>query len=200
MRRDTFMGLFAVEYQDVPNRGVVAQGGLNFRATEESLLRYFAPISLHVSLNDLIGEAVFWILMPSTIAVWIFPILLYLFDIPMAFFIMLGVQVVAEVLHQLVYIKPLNYLTFYLGNKILQVVAYVVLGIVFSFSGHGSWIIPLAGVFIYYAIGLDGVIMSILDFFLAMFVGIPKSDQLLRLIGWHYVRKYTNDDPTKWTM
>ena len=194
------MGLFSVEYQDVPGQGVIAQGGLKFRAPEASLSRYFAPVLPYVSLNDLIGEAISWILMPATVAIWIFPLLLYLYDIPMALFIMLGVQVAAEILHQLVYIKPLNYITFYLGNKILQVVAYVVLALVFGFSGHGSWIIPLAGVFVYYAIGLGNVVMSILDLFLAMFVGVPKSDQLLRLIGWHYGRKYTNDDPTKWTM
>jgi len=41
------------------------------------------------------------------------------------------------------------------------------------------------------------VLMSFVDVLLAMFVGIPKSDQLLRLIGWYYGRRYTNDDPNK---
>jgi len=71
------MGLFFVDYQNVPGQCVYAKGGLKFRADEEALRRYFAPILPYVSLNDLIGEAVFWVLLPSSLAIWTFPFLLY---------------------------------------------------------------------------------------------------------------------------
>jgi hypothetical protein len=195
----TSMGLFAVEYQDVPGRGVIAQGGLKFRASEEALSRYFAPILPYVSLNELIGEAVFWITIPSAITIWAFPLFLYLYGLPLGLLLALGLHVIAEVIHQIVYIKLLNYLSFF-GNRMVQIMAYIILGIVFGFTGHGTWTIALAGVLTFYAVGLSEVLMSVVDIFLAKFVGIPKSDQLLRLIGWHYGRKYTNDDPTEWTM
>lgn len=191
------MGLFAVEYQDVPGRGVFAYGGLKFRASEQSLRRYFAPVLPFISLNDLIGEAVFWILMPSTIAIWTLPLLLYLKGLPWALIWTFGLYVLSHIVHLFVYIKPLNYLVFILGKRMLQLVAYVVLAIVFAFTGHISWTITLAAVFLFYVVGLDVVFVSVLTLPLN---SLPTSDQLLRLIGWHYGRKYTKDDPTKWKM
>ena len=193
------MGLFAVEYEDVPGQGVIARRGLKFHATQESLSRYFAPILPFVSLNDLLGEAVFWSLMPSTIAVWAFPVLLYLYGPFFGVVLTLALQIVAEVADELVYIKSLNYFVFW-GNATVQFVAYVIMAVVCAFSGHVAWALVLAGVFIFYASGLNEVLFTLLGLVLAMFVGLSQSDQLLRLIGWHYGRKYTRDDPTKWRM
>ena len=194
------MGLFAVEYQDIPGRGVLAQGGLKFRASERSLSRYFAPILPFVTLNDLIGEAVFWILIPSTIVVWTLPLLLYLTGLPWALAWTIGLYLLAHVIHLLVYIKPLNYLVFILGNRILQFIAYIILAAVFAFTTHIDWAITLATMFLYFALGLDVIFVSPLTLVLTRFVGLPTSDQLLRLVGWYYGRKYTTDDPTKWKM
>ena len=194
------MALFAVEYQEVPGRGVIAQGGLEFRASEHSLLHYFAPILPFVSLNDLIGEAVFWILMPSTIAVWAFPPLLYIKGLPQALVWMFGFNILAAAIHLLVYIKPLNYVVFILGNKILQFVVYVVLVVASARTGHNHWAIALSGVFLFYAIGVAELILGVIILPVNRFVGLPTSDQLLRLIGWYYGRKYTQGDPTKWKM
>ena len=71
------MGLFSVNYQNVPGQCVYAKGGLKFRADEDKLRHYFSPILPRISLNDIIGEAVFWSMLPSALAIWIFPILLY---------------------------------------------------------------------------------------------------------------------------
>jgi hypothetical protein len=194
------MGLFAVQYQDIPGVGVIAQGGLKFRAREESLCHYFAPILRFVSLNDLIGEAVFWIRMPSTIAIWAFPLLLYLKGFPPALVWIFGLHILAHVIHLFVYIKPLNYLVFILGNTVLQFLAYVVLAVLCALTGHVTWAIALAGVFLFYAVGLSEIFVTILTFPMYLLVSLPTSDQLLRLIGWYYGRKYTKDDPTKWKM
>ncbi len=194
------MGLSAVEYRDVSGRGVVAQGGLKFRASEQSLSRYFAPILPFVTLNDLIGEAAFWILMPSTIAVWTLPLLLYLTGLPWALTWTIGLYLLAHIIHQLVYFKSLNYIVFMLGNRILQFVVYLFLAIVFANTNHLDWTITLAAMFLCIALGLDVIFVSPLTLVLNRFVGLPTSDQLLRLIGWHYARKYTEDDPTKWKM
>jgi len=190
------MGLFAIDYQDVPGRGVIAQGGLKFRAREESLCRYFATILPFVSLNDLIGEAVFWSLMPSTAAIWTFPLFLYLKGFPSALVWMLAVHLLAQVTHLLVYIKPLNYLVFVLGNRALQIVAYLIVGIVYGLTGHITWAIALVAVFLLYALGLPEIVIGILTFPVSR---LPTSDQLLRLIGWHYGRKH-GQDTNEWRM
>lgn len=193
------MGLFSVDFQDVPNRGVIAQGGLKFRATVEYLNSYFDPVLQYVSLNDLIGEAVFWFLMPSTIAIWAFPFFLYFNGLPSALVWTLGVHLVAEATHLLVYIKPLNYLVFVLGNKILQGVVYLTVAVVCAVTGHISWTAALIGVYLAYALGLADLCVGILAFPVNRFVGLPTSDQLLRLIGWHYGRKH-GQDPLNWKM
>src|SRR5215207_4367404 len=106
------MGLFAVDFQDVPGQCLYAQGGLKFRADEEPLRRYFSQVLPYVSLNDLIGEAVFWVLFPSSLAIWTFPFLLYLYGV--GFSLMAGVVLflLAGIVHQYVYLKSLNYLVF----------------------------------------------------------------------------------------
>ena len=71
------MGLFSVYYDNIPGRCIIAQGGLEFHCDEASLYEYFDSILSYVSLSDLIGEAVFWFLMPSSLAIWAFPVLLY---------------------------------------------------------------------------------------------------------------------------
>ena len=193
------MGLFSVDYQDVPGRGVIAQGGLKFRASEESLCHYFAPVLPYVSLNDLIGEAVFWILMPSTVAIWTFPFFLYSEGLPSALVWTLAVHLVAKVVHLLVYIKPLNYLVFVLGNGILQGIAYLVAAVVCALTGHLPWAVALVGVFLAYAVGVADICVGILTFPVNRFVGLPTSDQLLRLIAWYYGRKH-GQDQSNWKM
>ena len=194
------MGLFAVKYQDVPGRGVIAQGGLKFRATEESLSHYFSSILPFVSLNDLIGEAVFWIIMPSTITLWIFPILIYKQGLPLSLLWIVLLHVALYIIHLFIYVKPLNYLVFVLANPFVEFSFYIITGIYFVYLGHISWAIAMGSVFIFYKVGLDVVLISALTFPINRFVGLPTSDALIKLIGWHYGRKYTNEDPTEWKM
>jgi len=103
------MGLFAVDYRNVPGQCVYAQGGLKFRADEEALRRYFSQILPYVSLNDLIGEAVYWVLFPSSLAVWTFPFLLYFQGLAFTLVTVAVLFLVAGIAHQYMYSKSLNY-------------------------------------------------------------------------------------------
>lgn len=194
------MGLFAIDYEDVPGRGVIAEGGLKFRASEEYLRRYFAPILPFVSLNDLIGEAVFWSLTPGTMAVWAFPLLLYREGLRSALLLTLAVHASWEIVFQLVYIRPLNYLTFALGNRLLQAVGYLIAGIVCASTGHLGWTFALIGVLVAYTLALPDLVVGVVTFpFNLFFVKLPVSDHLLRLVGWYHARKH-GQDPMSWTM
>jgi len=114
------MGLFSVDYNNVPGKCIYAKGGLKFRADEESLSRYFAPILPHVSLNDLIGEAVFWILLQSTIAIWIFPFLLYTHGILYVIVVSIILYLIVAIVSLLVYIRPMNYIVFFYRTPSLK--------------------------------------------------------------------------------
>jgi len=193
------MGLFSVNYQNVPGQCVYAQGGLKFRADEEALSRYFAPILSYVSINDLIGEAVFWFLLPSTLAIWTFAFLLYRQGILFALIATIVLYLFVVIGHMVLYIKPLNYVVFILGNRLLQLVAYVVLAVILVLSGSILKVIILGGWFLFFAVGLDQLILLPLISILRKFFSLPPSDQVLRNIGWYYARKF-GIDPTQWKM
>ena len=193
------MGLFSVNYQNVPGQCVYAQGGLKFHADEEALVRYFAPILPYVSLNNLIGEAVFWVLLPSTLSIWTFAFLLYTRGILFAVITTIALYLFVEIGHMVLYIKPLNYVVFILGNRILQLVAYIVLAVILVLSGSILKTIILGGWFLFFAVGLNQLILLPLIPILTKIFSLPPSDQVLRNVGWHYARKL-GIDPTKWKM
>lgn len=195
------MGLFSLAYKNVPRRSVYAHGYLKFRADEESLSHFFAPILSYVSLNDLIGEAVFWCLLPSTLAIWTFPLVFYRSE-----FIIIApaLYVLARILNMTIYLKPLNYLVFIFANMLLQFIFYAILSVVFIFKGgtseFSSSLIPvlmLCIVFLFFAFGGDefifGLIMLSLLFcypFLKKFLFLPPSDQILWNVGQFYSKKF----------
>jgi len=194
------MGLFWVNYQNAPGQCIYAQGGLKFRADEEALCRYFAPILPHVSLNDLIGEAVFWVLLPSTLAIWIFPFLLYSQEILFAIIIGLVLYLILEIGHMTLYLKPLNYLVFILANPLPQFVVYIVWAVILIRSGSVKEAIVLAAWFLSFRFGLESLISSILLIpFYKIYFSLPPSDTVLRNIGWHYAKKF-GIDTSKWKM
>lgn len=204
------MGFFSVDYRNVPGQCVYAQGGLKFRADEDALCRYFAPILPYVSLNDLIGEALFWFMLPSTLAIWIFPFLLYSRGIFFAVIATAALYLLVKIWHMFLYIKSVNYLVFILGNPIPELVAYIVWAIIFISSDYITKIIILGVWFLGFKLGIDEVFSSIFYFaFLPIqrayfkkikkFLFLPLSDQILINIGWYYAKKF-GIDPTKWKM
>jgi len=129
------MGLFSVDYQNVPGQCVYAQGGLKFRADEKALKQYFTPILSYVSLSDLIGEAVFWKILPTNLAVYIFPFILHYKGILFAIITAVVVFLIAEIYHLFFYNRLLNYLVFFLGNPLPELILYAVFLVIFILSG-----------------------------------------------------------------
>lgn len=194
------MGLFSLDYQNMPGQCVYAKGGLKFRADEDALRHYFAPILPYVSLNDLIGESVFWSMLPSTVAIWTFPFLLHSQGILFAIIATLVLYLVAEIGHMAFYIKPLNYVVFILGNQFLSLVVYIIWAVILILSGSIVGAIILGVWFLFFALGLSQIIFlfPIIPFLTKLF-SLPPSDQVLKNVGWHYARKF-GIDPTKWKM
>lgn len=193
------MGLFSLNYQNVPGQCVYARGGLKFRADENTLRRYFSPILPHVSLNDLIGEAVFWSMLPSTLAIWTFPFLLYFKGILFALITTAILYLIVEIGHLSFYLKPLNYIIFILGNNFLAFIVYLIWTAILIFSGSIERVIILGIWFVFFALGFSQLILLPLLPILTKFFALPPSDQILRNIGWYYGRK-SGFDPTKWKM
>ena len=193
------MGLFSVNYQNVPGQCVYAKGGLKFRADEDKLRHYFSPILPRISLNDIIGEAVFWSMLPSALAIWIFPILLYFKGILFALIATLILYLITEIGHLIFYLKPLNYIVFILGNNFLAFIIYLIWAMMLIRSGSKEEVIVLGVWFLFFAFGLGQLILLPLLPILTKFFALPPSDQILRNVGWYYARKF-GLDPTKWRM
>jgi len=193
------MGLFSLNYRNVPGQCVYAEGGLKFRADENMLRHYFAPILSYISLNELIGEATFWSLLPSTLAIWVFPIFLYFKGTFYALMATLILSNIMEILHQLFYSKIINYAIFILANNILALIVYFILAIILIHLNFFKEAIVLIVWGFFSISGLVEIIFFPIDLALVKFFGLPKSDQILRNIGWHYGRKL-GLDPLQWKM
>jgi len=194
------MGFFAVEYNDVEGQGVYARGGLKFRADEASLRRYFAEILPHVSLNDLIGEATFWLLLPSTAAVWLFPVFLYFWGIASAVLATAAVYVFATVSHFLIYSKPVNYLVLLFSQRVPRLIVYAGWATIFLLKGLAAKALVVGAAFLFFAFGLESrMFATLLTPVYATLFSLAPSDLVLRNVGWYHGLK-RGLDPTAWRM
>ena len=198
----------SVDYENVPGHGIYAQGRLKFRFDEDALRRYFAEILPYVSLNELIGEAVFWFMLPSAIAIWTFPFLLYysqgiLFTVVGA----VALYFIAEMAHLFFYLKPLNHILLIFGNHFLALIVYVIYAIILILSGSLMKAIILGAWFLFFALGLNELLSLIIFVVVGRvyfsqkkrFLTLLKPDQILINIGWYYASKL-GIDPSKWEM
>lgn len=193
------MGLFAVDYHNVPGQYVYAEGGLKFRADEEKLRSYFAPILPYMSLNDLIGEALFWTMFPATVALWFFPFLLYFKGFLFALIFTVALYLIVQIAHLITYFKPLNYVVFIFGNKFFTLVAYIVWATILIITGSGGEVFILGAWFVLFALGLEQLILApILLSCFKIFLSLPPSDQILRNVGWYYGKKF-GENPSAWS-
>jgi len=179
---------------------VFARGGLRFRADEASLRRYFAEILPYVSLNDLIGEATSWLLLPSAIAFWLFPVLLYYLDIALAVYATAAIYVVTTVSHFLIYSKPVNYLVLLFSQKVPRLLFYAGWATILLLEGLRSKAIVLGASYLFFGFGVEArMIATLLTPVYAKLFSLPPSDQVLRNVGWYYGVKH-RIDPTSWSM
>ncbi len=192
------MGVFSVSYQDEGD-AVIAQGGLKFRAGEAALKRYFGSILGFVALSDLIGEAVFWSLLPSTVSIWLFPLTLMSFSSLVAVAAGVGAFLAFQIFHMKFYVKPLNYLVFIFGNRPLQFLAYLVFAASFIYSGQITKSIVLGSWFCMFALGVSELLLVPIIPVISALFALPPSDQVLRKVGWYYGRKL-GLNPAEWKM
>ena len=193
------MGLFAVDYQNVEDQCVYAQGGLKFRADEDRLMNYFKPILSKVTLNDLIGEAVYWTLLPQVLIILIFPFLLSIKGFLFAGLLSLAFYIVLDFLHLNYYFKFFNYFSFIFGNPIMQVLYYLAWGVIFYKTQRVINIYVIGSFLLLINLGLFKFFSSIILFYPVSKYFLPPSDQVLRKVGWYYGRK-NGQNPTTWTM
>jgi hypothetical protein len=181
---------FAVQYRNVPGKGVFAAGGLKFQRDETELRREYAPVLQHVSLESLLGEAALWVLWPSTAAIWAFPVLLWRLRTDFAILADIGVFWAVQIATMLFYARPLNYAVFVLGNRALQALAYAAAAAAMWFLGEPMKIVALAGWLLAMAFGVVQVIfvVPLVPLLRRLFEGTP-ADRALRFIARNYLRE-----------
>jgi hypothetical protein len=179
------MGLFKLPYKNVPDFGISARG-IKFSKDEEYLRNYFAPILDFISLNDLIGEAVFWLLFPGTICFYLFLVCLIFLGPLASILIALGAYVALDFLHHLIYFKPLNYIVFALGNPIPKIIMILITSIIFYKTGNTIYIL-YAGLWYFLGDFLEQIaIIPFRMIYLKFIFSLPTNDQVLRNVGLYY--------------
>ena len=182
--------LFAVEFRNVPGKGLFASGGLKFKTDEATLRRQCAPLLDRVSIHTLLGEASLWVLWPSTAAIWVFPFLVWRLSIDWAILASIGVFLAVLVLNMLFYSRRLNYGVLVLGNRALQGVAYAGFAVAFWRTGMPVKIVALAAWLLLMALGVVQVIFVIpfVPLLKRVFARSP-ADQALRNVARHHARR-----------
>lgn len=137
------MGAFTIKYQNHPGSGITAQGGLKFYEDEQTIERKLHPLPSYVPLSDLLGEAVFWFQFPETLAIWIFPLLLFAYGFPIAILVTSAIYIAAAVFYLLRYSRPLNFLHLVLGGTLVPLIAYIAWAVAFIITGSAWAIISL---------------------------------------------------------
>ncbi|MBI3696148.1 MAG: hypothetical protein HY238_15085 [Acidobacteria bacterium] len=182
--------LFAVEYRNVPGKGVFASGGLKFQASEDEMRREHQALLRRVSLNTLLGEAALWVLWPSTAAIWAFPLLVWRLPIDMAVLAAIGLFLAIQIAHMLFYAQRLNYVGLLMGNRALQAVVYA--ACIAAFWLHGDWQRALAaGVWlVVMATGVVQVIFTVPFMpILKRLFALRPADQALQNVARYHGRR-----------
>ncbi|HYM10547.1 MAG TPA: hypothetical protein VEU62_07440 [Bryobacterales bacterium] len=182
--------LFAVEFPSIAGKGLFASGGLKFQDDEPALRRQYGFILKLVPLDVLLGEAALWVLWPSTVAIWVFPLLLWPLAIDRAVLAAIAVFLAVQIAHMLFYAQRLNYAVFVLGNRALQAAVYAVCALLFWHAGAITKIIALAAWLLLMATGILQVIFVVpfLPLLKYWFARRP-ADQALRNVVRHHARR-----------
>lgn len=182
--------LFAVPFRSVPDKGLFAAGGLLFEGQEADIRREHAAALRKASLETLLGEATLWVLWPSTVAIWVFPFLLWKLPVDRAVLADVGVFLGVQIAHMLFYARWLNYALFALGNRAVQVMAYAAAGGWFWIAGQRGKIVALAAWLAFMALGVLQVI------FVTPFLPLLKAvlsrrpaNQALRNVARYHARR-----------
>lgn len=188
--------LFAVEFRNLPGKGVQASGGLQFQSDESTLRRRYAKVLEAVPLNTLVGEATLWVLAPSTVSIWAFPLLLWRLSIDLAVLGAMGLFLAAQVAQMLVYARWLNYIVLVCGNRAVQILVYT--GCVAAFWIHrdARKALALAVWLILMATGVVQVVM-VVPFMpvLKRLFALRPADQALRNVARFHARRMGLETP-----
>jgi len=175
--------LFAVEFRNIPDKGIFLKGGLKFRSDESETRRRYKPLLRRVPLEILLGEAALWVLWPSTAAIWIFPLLLLRLRIDIAVLVDIGIFFAVQIADMLFYSRTFNYVGFILANRALQALLYAMWGVWLWFSGGPAKVLALGAWLLLMATGVVQVVFTVpfLPLLTRVFSKLPADQALWRV-------------------
>jgi len=180
------MGLFELPYENIADDGILAKGEIKFAGDEQYLQSYFSKIQVSVSLKDLVGEAVFYLIFPGTVCFYLFIICLIFLNLKTCLLIALSTYIALDFIHRLIYIKPINYIIFVIGHPISKIIMIIIASIMFYIAGNPMRIL-YACLWYFLAGFLENMIIIPFEMLYSkLLFSLPKNDQILRNVGLYY--------------
>lgn len=171
------------------------QGGMKIGFSRQELEDYFNVLLEKRSLEQMIGETAYWVLIPSIIAVYSFPVLLFVSNsLLWAVLGSFGFMMSFSVLNQSMYNYVFNrYIVRPVSHAIPKVVVMILAGVYFYLNDMGI-ITALFPLFWYFIIDRIPILYLICELILiktkSWLYKLPDPDGVLRQVGWHWARKY----------
>lgn len=181
---------------DIPEeKALHIKGGLKIGFSRKELQDYFNILLDIRPLERLVGETACWVLIPSTLAIYSFPIM---FWITKSLFLTcvgsFGFMMSFSLLNQSAYNYFINrYLVRFFAHIIPKVIFLIAAAIMLYQSNHNLFIAFFP--FLWYLfIDRIPILYLLSELMLAKtktwMYNLPDSDGVLRQVGWYWARKY----------
>lgn len=190
------MADFWQEFTEIEHEHALqTQGGMKIGFSRQELEDYFNVLLEKRSLEQMIGETAYWVLIPSTIAVYSFPVLLLISNsLLWAVLGSFGFMMSFSVLNQSIYNYVFNrYIVRPVSHAVPKVMLMTASGVYFYWSGLGV-ITALFPLFWYFVIDRIPILYLLCELLLiktkSWLYKLPDPDGVLRQVGWYWARKY----------
>lgn len=190
------MNDFWEDLTETPERdAVVTRRGLRISFSRKELTKFFGSLLGKRPLESMVGETAYWVLIPSLVAIYSFPILLFITkNVWYTLMSSLGLMMSMSLFNQFSYNFPINKYLVKPASSILAKLTINTLGAVLLYqAGTSLWLVVLP--FIWWALNDFVPLIYLLSEMILIKAktwmwNLADPDGVLRQVGIYWAKKY----------
>lgn len=190
------MAEFWQDLTDVPQEGALqTKGGMKISHTRQELEEYFSILLESRSLEQLAGETAYWVLIPSIVAVYSFPVMLWITkSVGWAALGSFGLMMSFSLLNQSAYHYLINKYLIRPASHALPKLLFIAGLSLLLYQSERNLYVALFPLLWYVFIDRVPILYLLSELMLvktkAWLYKLPDPDGVLRQVGWYWARKY----------
>jgi len=186
---------FWQDVNDLPHEDAAqTKGGMKLSFSRQELENYFGVLLEERPLEQLVGETSIWVLIPTTISIYVFPIILLVTgSLTYSMLSSVGLMMSFSMLNQSSYNYKLNrYVVRPASHAIPKIIFAIGAGVALGQLGYSIWI-ALWPIFWYLLIDRIPIIYLLSELLMVKLktwmYALPDPDGVLRQVGWYWAKK-----------